>query len=165
VASVTYKIGDKGPAGGIIFYDMGFYMDGWRYLEAAPQDFPNKVQWGSNTSALRTEVGTGKQNTATLVSFLNRNGETLRAAQVVNVPKYGGYDDWFLPSKDELKLMYQNLQKRGIGEFSNESYWSSSYDNGMYSGPYYVDFSNGNEGSNWYTTGVYSLLVRAIRRF
>jgi hypothetical protein len=161
----TYKIGDKGPAGGWIFFDMGFYMDGWRYLEAAPQDFPSKVEWGSYNSALRTEAGTGKQNTAILLSSLNRNGETLRAAQVVNVPKYGGYDDWFLPSKDELNLMYQNLQNRGIGEFSNESYWSSSYNSGMYSGPYYKNFSNGQEGSNWYVNGRYSLLVRGIRRF
>ena len=33
-----YKVGDEGPAGGIIFYDKGEYSDGWRYLEAAPAD-------------------------------------------------------------------------------------------------------------------------------
>ena len=33
-----YKVGDIGPAGGYIFYDRGYYQDGWRYLEAAPAD-------------------------------------------------------------------------------------------------------------------------------
>ncbi|GHU43467.1 hypothetical protein FACS1894190_14000 [Spirochaetia bacterium] len=37
---LVYKVGDKGPAGGIVFYDMGFTMNGWRYLEAAPADIP-----------------------------------------------------------------------------------------------------------------------------
>ena len=36
--AVDYKIGDEGPAGGVIFYDKGEYSDGWRYLEAAPAD-------------------------------------------------------------------------------------------------------------------------------
>jgi len=37
-----YKIGDTGPAGGIIFYVReGSVPGAWRYLEAAPQDFPD----------------------------------------------------------------------------------------------------------------------------
>ena len=36
--AIDYKIGDEGPAGGVIFYDKGEYSDGWRYLEAAPAD-------------------------------------------------------------------------------------------------------------------------------
>lgn len=33
-----YSVGDRGPAGGYVFYDKGNYSDGWRYLEAAPAD-------------------------------------------------------------------------------------------------------------------------------
>lgn len=31
-----YKVGNRGPSGGYIFYDKGLDSDGWRYLEAAP---------------------------------------------------------------------------------------------------------------------------------
>ena len=32
------QVGDIGPAGGYVFYDKGRYLDGWRYIEAAPND-------------------------------------------------------------------------------------------------------------------------------
>jgi TolB-like protein len=167
--ATVYKIGDIGPAGGIIFYDLGFYMDGWRYMEAAPQDFPTRVKWtstGIGTFSTETGVGAGRQNSSYLVSFLNSNGETLRAAQVVNVPKYGGYEDWFLPSKDELSLMYENLKKQRIGSFSNNVYWSSS--GGIRSG---LDWNlvawqmNFADGAQTRANGAADALVRAARRF
>ena len=37
-----------------------------------------------------------------------------------------GYDAWFLPSKDELNLMYNNLRKKMLGGFADAGYWSSS---------------------------------------
>jgi hypothetical protein len=167
--AAVYKTGDTGPAGGVVFYDMGFYMDGWRYLEAAPQDFPVSVKWtsaGIGTFSTETGVGTGKQNTSYLVSFLREKGETLRAAQVVSVPEYGGYADWFLPSRDELNLMYENLKKQRIGEFSNNVYWSSS--GGLTDGlnwnlvAWQMNFSDGAQNRvNCSVDG----LVRAVRRF
>jgi hypothetical protein len=165
----VYRTGDTGPAGGIVFFDMGFYMDGWRYLEAAPQDFPTRVKWtteGIGTFSTETGVGTGKQNTSYLVSFLGGKGETMRAAQVVSVPEYGGYGDWFLPSIDELNLMYENLKKQRIGDFSNNVYWSSS--GGITHGTnwnlvaWQKNFSDGTQ--NRVDCSVDGL-VRAVRRF
>jgi hypothetical protein len=36
----------------------------------------------------------------------------------------GGYNDWYLPSKDELFKLYQN--KTAIGNFNGDWYYSSS---------------------------------------
>ena len=37
-----------------------------------------------------------------------------------------GFSDWFLPSKDQLGLMFTNLYRQGLGKFAGEKYWSST---------------------------------------
>ena len=48
------------------------------------------------------------------------------AAKLCNDYEVGAYDDWFLPSKDELNLMYDNLKTQGLGGFVDYLFWSSS---------------------------------------
>ncbi|GHU37638.1 hypothetical protein FACS1894172_21130 [Spirochaetia bacterium] len=163
----VYKIGDTGPAGGIIFFDMGFYMDGWRYLEAAPQDFHMKVRWGQGSlRGTDTILGSGKKNTELIISEFGK--ETLGAAQVGkrDATKYRGYDDWFLPSRDELNIMYQN--RTIIGGFNSGWYWSSSCTgNSTYA--WGQSFSNGDQGFPYGYRGETVIgnanSVRVIRQF
>ena len=126
----TYDLRDIGPAGGWIFYDKGSYSDGWRYLEAAPASTEwTDEQWGSYGTLIggtETGIETGQSNTTTIVAWLNSHGETDRAAQLCDALTVGGYSDWFLPSLDELNLMYTNLKCFGVGGFTDRAYWSST---------------------------------------
>jgi hypothetical protein len=124
-----YNIGEIGPAGGWIFYvNPNYETDGWRYLEAAPSDQSWGILWDYGkdvaTGATAIAVGTGQANTQTIVKI---QGTGSYAAQLCNDLTQGDYSDWFLPSKDELNLMYENLQvSAGLGGFSSGYYWSSS---------------------------------------
>jgi hypothetical protein len=126
----TYKIGNKGPAGGLIFYDKGDNSDGWRYLEVSSKD-AGTAEWGANYQLGGTDivVGTGKQNTEIIMYYMRNSGEIGRAAQVTRQYTQGGYTDWFLPSRDELNLIYTNLRLKLLGDFSMNWYWSSSEKN------------------------------------
>ncbi len=123
----NYKIGERGPAGGWIFYDKGNSKGGWRYLEAAPDDIKGRINW-SNGKAVKlgiisSRIGSGKTNTAKLVKIL---GKGSYAAKLCTEYNGGNKNDWFLPSKDELNLMYKNLHLKVLGNFPGEIYWSST---------------------------------------
>ena len=123
----TYNVGDRGPAGGIIFHDRGFVADGWRYLEAAPTDF--SAQWGLegiNVNGTDVAIGSGRRNTQIIVDRLRQTGQTNRAAQICDAMEINGFNDWFLPSREELNLMYIYLRQGGLGGFGSGWYFSSS---------------------------------------
>jgi hypothetical protein len=172
----TYKIGDTGPAGGIVFYDKGNNSGGWRYLEAAPEDISRKLfatEEGVGIEVQRA-VGTGKTNTqAIMVQANNRGGGFGWAAQACDALEVNGFDDWLLPSRDELHFMYGNLHMRNLGGFSLDWYWSSTYSWSGYGNKYYwwaENFSDGkqeaqvgNRDIGWDTSNQFR--VRAIRQF
>ena len=125
----VYKVGDKGPAGGIIFYDKGEYSQEWRYLEAAPADTEFETVWSDypfHVEGTQSELGTGKSNTKVIVEVANYWRETIAAAQMCANLNIGKYSDWYLPSNDELDHMNQNLKMQNIGDFKDKIYWSST---------------------------------------
>ncbi|MDY4799544.1 MAG: carboxypeptidase regulatory-like domain-containing protein, partial [Bullifex sp.] len=175
----VYKIGDKGPAGGLVFFDKSFYSDGWRYLEAAPSDiggyaFGYYRPQGVNDCVGMTSVavGSGKYNTARLVEYMDIDGKAYSnylgettyseyAAKKCVDYTCGGYDDWFLPSIGELHLMYNNLHLKGLGSFTSHDYWSSSERDKDYAWiQFFFYHENYNSASR---NGIYS--VRPVRAF
>jgi len=155
-------IGDIGPAGGIVFYDKGSYSDGWRFLEAAPSDQSTGIKWENGTFKTiktGTAIGTGRENT---VAIMIAQDVGSYAAALCDSLIVGDYDDWFLPSKDELNLMYTNLKKAGLGGFERSWFWSSSQSDGRLD-PWIQSFSDG-EQLQYYNYGV-KLSVRACRAF
>jgi uncharacterized repeat protein (TIGR02543 family) len=156
-------IGETGPAGGLIFYDKTYVSDGWRYLEAAPSDQSTGIQWynGSyvTTNATGTAIGTGQVNTTAIV---DTQGAGSYAAQLCDDLTVGVYSDWFLPSQDELNLMYENLHDESppVGSFTNDYYWSSSESEAGW-----AVLQTFNDGTQGYGNKSFSWWVRAVRAF
>jgi TolB-like protein len=127
---MVYTVGDIGPAGGYIFYDKGRFSNGWRYLEAGPPETEKNLEWsGRHTSVDDTQstIGSGRRNTQLIVEkFAQVAGEWDRAAQYCAELDVNGFNDWFLPSIDELNQMYGNLKRKNLGNFKEEWYWSST---------------------------------------
>lgn len=72
-----------------------------------------------------------------------------------------GYNDWYLPSKDELNKLYQN--KAAVGGFASANYWSSTeyYNSNLYA--WKQSFLNGAQFHS--SKSDYPGYVRAIRAF
>jgi len=157
-----YNIGDTGPAGGIIFYDKKNNNGGWRYLEVAPVEAEFQAPWsikGTRIDGLQDTIGSGKRNTQLITDTFNKtSGEWDTAAQKCVELTFGGFNDWFLPSKDDLDQMYGQLKRRNLGDLKNEWYYSSS----TISGSAWVQNFNGGR-QDWFGNGN-SRYVRPIRQ-
>lgn len=119
-------VGDEGPARGVVFYDKGSYSDGWRYLEAAPSDQASAATWSNGSTYLTTGannvgIGAGSANTQTIATS---QGSGTYAASLCSNLSYGGLEDWFLPSRDELYALYS--ARLSNASLSSSAYWSSS---------------------------------------
>ena len=141
--------------------------------------FPDKF-YGATVPAL----GLGLTNTITIIAaavVLGRTDLTTYAAGLANNYKGGGYNDWFLPSRDELNKLFIN--RVAIGGFATTgtmaTYWSSSqkgsmnfstfttFTNGISSAYQQFFFAyNGNSEGTQSDLGISnSRRVRAVRYF
>ena len=140
-----------------------FYIDntGKHGLIVAPSDQSKGAFWSNyenlsiKTGATGTAIGTGKINTDKIIASLGEGGY---AAQLCADLILNGFDDWFLPSKDELDALYINKTK--IGEtFTYSHYWSSSEDK---RNAWIQTFMDGSQSLHLKLNTCY---VRAIRAF
>ena len=110
--------------------------------------------FGTLVSGTGTAVGTGKANTAAIKATCGAG----TAAQVAANYSLNGFTDWYLPSKDELNLLY--AQKTRVGGFANNDYWSST----VY-GANLVWNQDFFDGFQYYNSKYTTLPVRAVRAF
>jgi hypothetical protein len=172
-----YGIGEEGPAGGLVFYDKGHYLDGWRYLEAAPPETERKAPWGWNRYGPFTNdeieripigLGDGLQSTENIVKKLTEAGERGCAAQLCADLEHGGYDDWYLPTIHECYLMLKELREHRPAGISKNNYWTSSLPpRDMFNLLFarYVAWDGISFGSGISADKGNELSVRAIRKF
>jgi len=166
---VIYAIGDTGPSGvGIVFYVTDGGLHG---LEVAPVDQSTSAAWSTITGTLigttGTAIGTGSDNTDDIIT---QNTGAASAAKICRDYRAAQEGDWYLPSKDELAAIWDNLVNdgtgvnSGVGGFADANYWSSSeYD--AYYDAYYAwgqYFFNGNQA---YFNKDTNIRVRAVRAF
>ena len=127
---MNYQVGDFAN-GGIIFY---VDETGQHGLVAAPQDIPGLFEWGCpnlEIGVYDSNLGAGMSNTYDIDFMCD---QPLIAASAALSFESEGFDDWYLPSLQELEEMYYTIGDGGnlnnIGGFDNSGgapdYWSST---------------------------------------
>ncbi len=152
--------------GGKIFYilqsgDLGYVPGQRKGLVAATTD-QGSFYWSDGFTNVSTSsgLGTGAANTNNIVATY---GGGTYAARVCSFLSLGGYDDWYLPSLNELSIMSSvNSLIGGFGGWSSSVYWSSTQHSSI-SQAYSVNIFNGTIAWGFKISS--SNRVRAIRTF
>lgn len=183
--SKAYKIGDIGPGGGWVFYysEEGFEVhDGkngvkaCHYLEVSKDEI-GIIVWcsdsGNGNCRPMTEygLGYGLLNTFNIVISKHRKPLTASDCAAYACAQYKtdstNAGEWFLPSRDELNLLYKNFGRQILQGTSTgySGLWSSSLLNGEKKNNGYPSvqwFTNGRQ--DWYGKAS-NHSVRAVRAF
>lgn len=164
----THYIGEE-YGGGVIFHLWKDNAGVEHGLIVALTDQSTAQAWSNVTSA---EIGTSAQSSWDGLSNSNaivgQAGHTSSAAKLCLDLVSGGQSDWYLPSIQELIMLWNNYytvaralsQISGATQMSNGLYWSSSESNSNYA--WVFDFSNGNTLGDSKDDAGY---VRAVRAF
>ena len=140
--SEDFEIGETGPKGGKIAYKKAEYSNGWQYIEVLNQNLQTK-EWGcinlNINNAQFNNIGCGLQNNYSILNNHNdinnfytnpstcsalSNG-TVASKEIIN-QNFNDSNNWFIPSFDELELIYNTLSIPNHLTFDNSYYWSST---------------------------------------
>lgn len=119
--------------GGYIFY---FDENDGGLIVATDYSQTGNFNWGDIFSLdTNADIGSGDLNTQLIIDGnLNDNssggfefGSDDYAFKVVSDLDYNGYNDWFVPSRDSMSAIYDNVHSLGLGNFDETIiYWSST---------------------------------------
>lgn len=152
-----YEIGDSAEGGFVFYVD----ATGDHGLIAANKDIAS-AKWGcqgTSISGTYSYVGSGATNTTRIIQSCFTTGI---AARICDASTLNGYSDWFLPSKDELNLMHQNLYLKNKGNFKTNVYWSSTQSSSLNA---WRQLFNLNLNQAYYDKDLIAYLVRPARPF
>ena len=159
-AAPSLAIGDSFFGGKIAY----LYGNGCGFV-AATSDHSSQIPWdnGTNTTtgATGTAIGTGLANTNAIISSQGGATGSYAAGICADYSVTDGgvtYDDWYLPSEDELNQLYINRAE--IGGFASNYFWSSTESSINSAWLQHLDGGNKSSLSKadpWY--------VRAVRTF
>ncbi|MEI6751601.1 MAG: DUF1566 domain-containing protein [Paludibacter sp.] len=125
----SIKVGDSYQGGKLAYIfqsgDNGFTDGTVHGIIAANSDLSTTYTWynGTNltTNATLTFIGSASDNS---YQIYEQQGTGNYAASMCLSYESGGYSDWFLPTINELQILYNN--RTVIGGFIPYSYWSST---------------------------------------
>jgi len=164
--STVHYIGES-YGGGIVFYT---YDNGQHGLIAATVNQSSGIAWYTGTNGLNPTtrakadgVGAGSKNTALIIAVQGPGPGGDFAATICNDYSViaGGvtYGDWYLPSKHELRLLYN--QRAVVGGFITAGYYWSSTEVDI-NAAWFLHFIDGVQLTTSKTNTAH---VRAIRSF
>jgi len=151
--AARFTVGGTGPGGGTVFlvaqepFACGEALeDLCTHLEVSPVDAERILPWapvtappGEIAGAAGRAIGEGRSNTEAIAAATGRL-PTSSAATWAAAYEKNGYDDWYLPSLNELNELckYANHMRTGDTgitcdgdgnlrpEFADDDYWSST---------------------------------------
>ena len=162
-----FSIGNNYQGGKIAYIfaesDPGYIIGETHGIITQSNDLSTSMQWSLSlydvkvTGADGVILGTGYQNS---LDIINMNPSAASAAKSCINCSDGGYNDWFLPSKDELYKLYLNKTLLGM---TNNDYWSSTENEITdYTHAWSLYFLDGSFNTLFRDDQIY---VRAIRNF
>lgn len=147
--------------------DLPYIIYNGSKLYISPIDNSTDTEWGwdwywqNDNITNANDENNGLNNTIKIVDKLTANGALTSsfAAGICSDLILGGYDDWYLPSKNQLNTMYLNKNSVNISNYSDypswtnfaeDYYWSSTAGDLTNFEPnaWLLIFFNGNTGLN-----------------
>lgn len=137
----TLALGQKYAGGNII------YLDGSGEHGLTASDYINNASWGCfgtliGNGAQNSAIGYGQSNTQAIINGCQQPYYAASSCTMIS----GNYFDWYLPTVEELRLVFQHLIDENVPGFSTYEYWTSTEYDAFKA--YFLDSSTGQKTGN-----------------